>query len=339
MAFDFDVGVVGGGPAGLAAAISIHRKGLSAAVFDPDHLPIDKACGEGVMPDGVAALRILGLELPDSTGMPFHGLRFVERGQQIEASFPSGHGIGIRRTVLHTALAEHALKTGVRLHWGTPVRSMAGGTLAVGDRAVRCRWVVGADGHNSRVRGWAGLGGRTSAQRRYAFRRHYARQPWTATTEVHWADCGQAYVTPVGRDCVSIALIVRDRGLRFEDLPRWFPELQRRLGDAQPVSALRGAVTVSRSLRRVVRGKVALAGDASGSIDAITGQGLSLAFRQAVALGEALRKEDLSFYEREHARIRRLPERMARLLLLLDRQPGLRRRVLAAFRSDRKSVV
>ena len=69
---------------------------------------------------------------------------------------------------------------------------------------------------------------------------------------------------------------------------REFPELERRLQGAWPCSAERGAVTVSRKLRRVFHGRTVLVGDASGSVDAITGEGLSLSFHQAVALAEAL---------------------------------------------------
>jgi menaquinone-9 beta-reductase len=331
---EIDVGVIGGGPAGLAAAIAARQSGFSAALFDAVRPPVDKACGEGLMPDGLAALRRLGVEMPEGAGVPFSGIRFVEAGRAVEASFPQGHGLGIRRTLLHAILAEHAAQAGVALHWGTPVRALIGDSLYVDGAVFRCRWIVGADGHNSRVRRWAGLDGGEPAPRRFASRRHYLREPWTQATEVHWADPGQAYVTPIGPRRVCVALICRDTGPRLEDLPRLFPDLGRRLEGSEAVSNVRGAVTVSRGLRRVTHGRVALIGDASGSVDAITGEGLCLAFRQAVALGEALRRDDLALYEDEHARIRRLPALMARLMLLLDRHPRLRRRVLAAFRAE-----
>jgi len=71
-----------------------------------------------------------------------------------------------------------------------------------------------------------------------------------------------------------------------------------------------------------------LVGDASGSSDAIAGDGLSLSFRQALPLAEALHSGDLEFYQSEHRRMARRPAVMARLLLALDRFPGLRRAVL-----------
>jgi flavin-dependent dehydrogenase len=88
-------------------------------------------------------------------------------------------------------------------------------------------------------------------------------------------------------------------------------------------------MTVSRRLRRLFRGRTTLIGDASGSVDAITGEGLSLSFHQAVALSEALCSGDLRSYQAEHRRLSRRPALMARLLLALDRFPPLRR---SAFR-------
>jgi menaquinone-9 beta-reductase len=83
----------------------------------------------------------------------------------------------------------------------------------------------------------------------------------------------------------------------------------------------------------VIRGQVALVGDASGSVDAITGEGLALAFRQARFLATSLTADDLRTYDAVHRQIGRRPWLMARLLLLMDGNDGLRRgalRTLAA---------
>ena len=71
-----DVLVAGGGPAGLATAIAARLEGMRVRVVEPHAGTIDKACGEGIMPAGVAALRELGVELE---GRPFHGIRYVHR--------------------------------------------------------------------------------------------------------------------------------------------------------------------------------------------------------------------------------------------------------------------
>ena len=323
-----DVFVVGGGPAGLAAAIAARQRGFEVVVADSAQPPIDKACGEGLMPDGVAALARLGVAATISHGFPFHGIRFVEDGSWAEACFPEGHGLGIRRPVLHRLLIERALADGVVLRWATPVSAFDAGAVRAGGRTVRCRWLLGADGLNSRVRRWAALEPAWSSVVRVGLRQHFRVAPWTDFVEVHWHDRCQAYVTPVGPNEICIALIGGRAGLRFADLPALFPELGRRLAGAQPASSVRGALSVSTRLRRVIRGRLALIGDASGSIDAITGEGLALAFRQATILAEALSRDDLTLYEAAHQRIGRMPRLMARLMLGLGGRAGMRRRAL-----------
>jgi menaquinone-9 beta-reductase len=118
-------------------------------------------------------------------------------------------------------------------------------------------------------------------------------------------------------------VISRSPQCRLDDALAKVPDLARRLEGAQS-SVERGAVSASCRLRRVSRGNVALLGDASGSVDAITGDGLCMAFRQAVALADALACENLAAYEAAHRRIARRPEWMASLMLLLDRSPWLR---------------
>ncbi len=76
---------------------------------------------------------------------------------------------------------------------------------------------------------------------------------------------------------------------------------------------------------------MALVGDASGSVDAITGEGLGIAFQQALALADALEREDLREYAAAHRRIARRPAFMADFMLLMDRWPLLRKRALQVF--------
>jgi flavin-dependent dehydrogenase len=314
-----DILVIGGGPAGLAAAIAARSKGFDVTVVDAAQPPIDKSCGEGILPAGVEILRRFGIQLSTGDGFPLRGIRFLGDGACVEAGFQSGCGLGLRRTRLHQILVGRASELGVRLLWGTRVIHPA--------EFSSCRWIVGADGQNSGVRHAAGLDARTRDFRRFGFRRHYRVSPWTDFVEVHWGSRCQIYVTPVSHDEVGIAMLSRDSHLRLDNALMEFPELQRRLQGAGVSSAERGAMTVSRRLRRLFRGHTILIGDASGSVDAITGEGLSLSFHQAVALSEALCSGDLRSYQTEHRRLARRPASMARLLLALDRFPPLRRSV------------
>src|SRR5262249_43156174 len=85
-----DVFVVGGGPAGLAVAIAARQKGLVVVLADGAAPPIDKACGEGMMPETQAALSSLGVRFIPGDGFRFQGIRFCQRGLSISARFPAG---------------------------------------------------------------------------------------------------------------------------------------------------------------------------------------------------------------------------------------------------------
>ena len=334
----WDVFVVGGGPAGLATAIAARKQGLSVVVADGAVPPIDKACGEGLMPDGVEALRQLGITIPESEAYPFRGIRFVSNGAKAEAEFPSGTAFGIRRTTLHSILSDHAVACGVELLWQAAVTRLHPEGALVAGELVRARWVVGADGTNSRVRHWAKLNqrevdGKEAGKLRFAFRRHYRVAPWTRFMELHWGRDCQIYVTPVSSDEVCVALISADRNLRLEDALPQFPELCARLKDSAYASSERGAITVTRKLKRVHRGHVALVGDASGSVDAITGEGLCLAFRQAALLGDCLAGGNLARYQRCHRSLRHRPALMARMMLFMAKHQRLRRRTMQVFES------
>jgi menaquinone-9 beta-reductase len=304
---------------------------LRVVVADRARPSIDKACGEGLMPDALAALARLGVVIRPEDGFPFRGIRFAGSGASARASLPVGAGLGLRRTTLHRILAEQAQECGVNLQWGASVSGFGPGFVIAAGQRVRYEYLVGADGEASAVRRWAGLDDASDESRRFGFRRHYDIEPWSDCVEVHWADGCQIYVTPVAPRQVGLALLSRDPALRLDRALDFFPELAARVRGAAPASQERGAVSVSRRLRRVCNDRIALVGDASGSVDAVTGEGLCLAFRQAVALGECLAGGDLSPYQAAHHRIRRGPAGMAALLLMLDRHPVLRRRALSAL--------
>jgi flavin-dependent dehydrogenase len=320
-----DVFIIGGGPAGLACAIAARQRGLDVVIADGAEPPIDKACGEGMMPATLAALRDLGIVIGAPEGVSLRGIRFVNAGERAHADFPAGLGLGLRRLVLHEKLIERARELGTRLFWKTPVTGLCKTGVIARGQVVRARWIVGADGIGSRVRKWSALEGRNVLRFRYARRRHYRIAPWSDRVEVHWGRGVQAYVTPVGESDVCIVLVSREPGVSFASLDTHFPELHHRLAKGSLLSAERGAMTSTRQLESVCRGNVALLGDASGSVDAITGEGLCLSFCQAALLTDALAEGDVSRYQAAHRKLARRPAIMARLLLFLDAHPGVRR--------------
>lgn len=324
----FDVFVVGGGPAGLAAAIAASQKGFRVMLADGMQPPIDKACGEGLMPDSIEALRKLGVSIRKEEGMAFRGIRFVEGNIRAEGDFPAGPGLGMRRTALHRKMLARASECGVEFLWNTPVTELHPEGVMAGGRAVGARWVIGADGSGSRVRRWAGLDTHAHHQCRIAYRRHYRVKPWSEFTEVHWGHDSQAYATAVGDEEICVTVIARELGRRLDSLLREFPSLSRYLQGAEATTVGRGAVTAMHRLARVCRGRVALIGDASGSVDAITGEGLGLAFQQAMALAEALVTGGLEEYQAAHRRLARRPHWMGQLMLALGSDTTRRQRVL-----------
>ena len=327
-----DVFVIGGGPAGLAAAIAARQRGFRVVVADGASTPIDKACGEGLLPDGLAALERLGVQVPHSDGRPFRGIRFVSANAAADAPFPGdSFGLAVRRTALHRILVEHAARLDTCLLWQTAVTGIAGNGVWLGDRLVRARWIVGADGSSSRVRRWAGLESGPRPRLRYAFRQHFRVTPWTDRMEVYWSAHCQGYATAVSDEQVCVALASHGPNLRMEEGLRLLPTLSARLRGAENASTVRGALTGNRRLKRVWRGNVALIGDASGTVDAITGEGLGLAFAQAMVLAECFQSGDLTHYQAAHRKLALRPWWMARLMLALDGRPRLQHRTLQVF--------
>ena len=149
--------------------------------------------------------------------------------------------------------------------------------------------------------------------------------------EVHWGERCQIYVTPVSSHEIGVALLTSDPHQRLDGALLLFPDLKARLEEAAHVSPEIGAVTTMRTLQHVCRDNVALVGDASGSVDAITGEGMGLAVRQAIALTVALQADRLADYERAHRQIQRLPRLMAHSLLLLSRRGFLRKPTIAGL--------
>src|SRR5215470_11032754 len=152
MVTEFDVFVVGGGPAGLAAAIAARRTGLEVVVADGSEPPIDKACGEGLLPATLQALKRLGVRLDSRDGYPFHGIRFADHQSVVEASFPGLKAVVIRRTTLHARMLESAQSSGVQFLWRTEVTRLLDRAFNPGGRIIHTRWIGGADGANTRLR-------------------------------------------------------------------------------------------------------------------------------------------------------------------------------------------
>jgi len=331
---DAQILIAGGGPAGLAVALTARRRGLEALIVDRAHPPIDKACGEGLMPDGLDCLRRFGVELGADRFHPFRGIRYVDGEVVAEGRFPGVYGAGIRRLELHRAMVRRAEEVGVRFAWGTKITGLTDRGFETEDGELRGEWLVAADGLRSHLRQWAGLAGRESREKRFGVRRHFAVEPWNDFVEVHWGKGCEAYVTPVGPRQVGLAFLWSGRKASFDDLLEGFPALKKRFDGAEEVSRDRGMGPLRQRVKSVVKGRLALVGDASGYVDAITGEGLSLAFHQAEAVIEAIEAEDLSRYAQAHRKIGLAPDALTKLMLWVEHRPWLRRRMVGGLARD-----
>lgn len=296
MSADVDLVVVGGGPVGLGTALLAARAGLSVTVIEQRPDPVDKACGEGLMPGALRAFADLGVDPP---GQDICGIRYLDATghRAAQARFRAGVGRGVRRTALHDALTAAVARAGI-----PRITARVDGVSQYADRVaaagVMGRYLAAADGLHSTVSRQYGLERPARVRPRFGLRRHYARTPWTDFVEVHWAAGAEAYVTPVADGLVGVAVLTDRRGRSLEDWLTEFPLLGERLADAPPVSATRGAGPLERNLARRVVGRVLLVGDAAGYVDALTGEGIAVGLASARRLVAAVRADRPHDYER-----------------------------------------
>ncbi|MFC5818025.1 NAD(P)/FAD-dependent oxidoreductase [Nonomuraea harbinensis] len=321
-----DVLVAGGGPAGLSTAIHAALLGMEAVVVEPRAGPVDKACGEGVMPGGVAALAAMGVTVP---GRPLRGIHYLDDRRGVRATFGPAMGLGARRVALHAALAQRAADLGVKTVTGRIAHAVQDrdGVEAAG---LRARWLVAADGLHSPLRRSLGLDAPPGGVRRYGLRRHYRVAPWTDFVEVHWSGHSEAYVTPVGDELVGVAILSSARRTYDEHLAGFGALAERLRGPA--VTPVRGAGPFRQRARARRAGRVLLVGDAAGYVDALTGEGVSLAVRSAEILARCLAEDRPEEYEGAWRRLSRTHRLLTGALVQVARRPATARLVVPAAR-------
>lgn len=354
----------------MAASIEFARAGLRTLLCEKKTFPVDKACGEGIMPSGVAHLKQLGIShhLDPEALYPFVGICYHSpAGQSATAPFVEGPGWGVPRIAFSTALLRRASEfDGLEILENTPVRRVTRTAdhivVQLAGRTVKTRLLVGADGLNSGVRRWAGLEKRRKrrllrwpAPKRWGARRHFQVKPWSDYVEVYWSKEGvEAYVTPCGTRQVNVAFLwdsaryTRLEGGKelFDSLLDAFPTLRERIGQADPLDRPRAVGPLYRQSGAPVADGVLLIGDAAGYLDAITGEGISLALASALALGKTVAPllknnactpsaSQLAHYARAYNALMRPHYQLTRLALLLSRHSRIAGHVIGALARDR----
>ena len=333
---DADLLVIGGGPVGLAVAIEGRLAGLSVIVVEPRATPVDKACGEGLMPGAVEALARLGV---DPEGHTLTGIRYLRGAHTADHLFAESPGRGVRRTVLHAALAARARELGAVVVPGRAgaVEQDASSVWCAG---LRGRWLLACDGLHSTVRRQVDLSTHHRLRaRRFGVRRHFRVAPWTDLVEVHWGRSVEAYVTPVADDVVGVALL----GPAHHDYDRTldsFVALRHHLGDAERLGPARGAGPMYQQSQHRTAGRVRLVGDASGYVDALTGEGVRVGLAQAHAavatLGDDVRRSNAAYEKAWTAATRDYRVLTSGLLAAAAHSPAARHR--AAGRHGTRAV-
>lgn len=334
---------------GLALGMLAVRRGLSILVLERQRYPVDKACGEGVMPAGVRILEELGVraKLTPEDASPFLGIRYLqEDGTVADGRFPRNQvGLAIRRVALSRAMAERARELGVRVEEGVAARAhevRSDGVTVLCDAGERRGSVlVLADGLNSTLRGPTLPAVPAAGGRRYGVRRHYLCEAWSDRVEVYFAAGAEAYVSAAGRGRVGVTFLwtktATDKEASFETLLARFPRLAERLAGAAFDSTARGAGPLLREVDAPpVAARRILLGDAAGYVDAITGEGLTLGLRTAAVLAECLpaavhtggAASALAPYVRAHRREFRSYAALTRSLLWIAERPWVRRAVI-----------
>ena len=320
-----DLIIVGGGPAGLSAAIMAAQKGLSPLVIEQKKGTIDKACGEGLMPAAIDVLKEIHVH-PQKSHI-FRGIRYIQGNSCAEGLFRKGHGLGVRRIALHEALKKRAHELDIEFTYQR-AQNITQHADHVDVDGFKTRYLFAADGLYSPLRKKLGLEAPNKKPPRLGLRRHYAIKPWSNFVEVYWSDHAEAYVTPVSDQLVGVAILYFKHKApphqdKYGQLLNLFPNLRERL--SEPCTSLRGSGPFERRSRSPVKGRVLLIGDAAGYLDPLTGEGIRMGLDSAQAAVQCILHDQPHRYHKEWPRVTRRYWLMTDGLLRVRNIPPLRR--------------
>ncbi len=278
-----------------------------AVVVEPRSGIIDKACGEGLMPGAIPLLARLGV-FPK--GRDLAGVTYRSGGHAVSHRFSSGVGKGVRRTELHGSLRSRSEELGVvfvEASVGSVTETESGLVASCSNgNSIQGRYLIAADGLHSSIAKAAGLVKVLSPRRskRFGIRQHFHVEPWSEFIEVFYTKTAEVYITPVSEDQVGVA-VLGPKSTDFEQTIASIPELAGRLRGASPASQRSGAGSFPQLTTARTKGRILLVGDASGYVDAITGEGLRLGFAQARVAIECILSDKPASYEKAWRRVSR----------------------------------
>jgi geranylgeranyl reductase family protein len=299
-----DVLVVGAGPAGSIAALTLARAGARVRVIDRARFPRDKLCGDTVNPGSLAVLDRAGLGADiRARGIPVHGMMVTgPNGARVVADYPPGiAGVALTRRVLDQVLIDAAIAGGAQFDDGVgvlrPVVADDGAVTGVTVRSggaeydLRARVVIAADGRASRLGSLLGLSAFGRQPRRWAFGAYYEGVgSLSARGEMHVRAGEYIGVAPLANGVANVCVVrelQRESGV--DTLERALAAdllLRGRFAHARRVSEVTVLGPLAVEAHAAGRSGLLLAGDAAGFVDPMTGDGLRFALRGGVLAAE-----------------------------------------------------
>ncbi len=305
-----DLAIIGGGPAGTAAALEARRRGLRVAVWERDRFPRHKVCGEFISAE---ALPWLWQEIPQSLarGAAIHRAEFISaKGFQWGFSLPHS-ARGLSRHLLDAALWESAAEAGVEEHPGEGIRSVRK-LSGPGDENVWELESLGGVGQTAKTLivacgRWWHLEGFPSPARQakpggewIGAKAHFAGLKPRASVEMYLFPGGYCGLAPIEDGKCNVCCLVNQHRIRdvgssgMDNLSAWLarvschPALQARLRGAAQVSPVVTTAPVRLERRSATKDGALLVGDASGFLDPFTGEGISMALHSGRLAGNAI---------------------------------------------------
>ncbi len=347
----YDLIVVGGGPAGTAAAITAARSGRRVLLLERGQLPRQKVCGEFVSAEGVETLRELEAGMAERLlqGAPRIGLaRLFVDGQCVEVPIEP-EAASIPRYRLDLALWEAARKAGADCRQLVEVQSIRGDSplqaslsTAEGGRAtqtVEGSAVIDASGRWSKLRTHAG-GARAvqpaGRQRYVGLKAHFeASEGGRAAVDLYFFPGGYCGVQPVGEGRVNAcAMVQANRASNLAEVFALHPALAERSRGWRETGEGAATSPLVFEKPRPVRDGLLCAGDAAGFVDPFIGDGITLALRSGGLAAEAAMRGDAAWYAREYrARLQPVFGNASWLRRVMDLPPILRKPIVSTLRS------